>query len=37
LRYAGQWNPHMDLRLVPVLDDEETSVVAGQIVKANNA
>jgi hypothetical protein len=37
LRYAGQWNPHMDLRLVPVLDDEETAVVAGQILKANNA
>jgi len=37
LRYAGQWNPHMDLDLVPVMDDEESAAVAKQIVAANAA
>jgi len=35
LRYAGQWNPHMDIDLVPVVDDEESAAVAKLIVAAN--
>ena len=26
--YLGQWNPHMDLDVAPVLDDEESAEVA---------
>ena len=26
--YFGQWNPHMDLDVAPVLDDEESAEVA---------
>jgi Protein of unknown function (DUF3303) len=37
LRYAGQWNPHMDMDLVPVVDDEESAAVANQVVAANAA
>jgi hypothetical protein len=36
-RYAGQWNPCMDIALAPVLDDEESAAVARQIVADNNA
>jgi hypothetical protein len=28
LTYTGQWNPHMDIHLAPVLDDEESAAVA---------
>ncbi|MEL7537047.1 MAG: DUF3303 family protein [Pseudomonadota bacterium] len=34
--YLGNWNPHMDIDVVPVLDDEESAEVARQIV-ANQA
>ena len=34
-RYAGMWNPHMDMEVVPVFDDEESASVAQQIVTAN--
>jgi Protein of unknown function (DUF3303) len=37
LRYAGQWNPHMDMDLVPVVDDEESAAIAKQVVAANAA
>jgi len=37
LRYAGQWNPHMDMDIVPVVDDEESATVAKQVVAANAA
>jgi hypothetical protein len=36
-RYSGRWNAFMDLDIAPVLDDEETAVVARQIVADNNA
>lgn len=26
--YLGQWNPHMDIDVTPVLDDEESAAVA---------
>lgn len=26
--YLGRWNPHMDMDVTPVLDDEEAAVVA---------
>jgi hypothetical protein len=26
--HLGQWNPHMDMDVTPVLDDEEAAVVA---------
>jgi hypothetical protein len=26
--YIGQWNPHMDEEIAPVLDDEESAAVA---------
>src|SRR5262249_26342009 len=35
LRYAGQWNPHMDLELAPVVDDEESAAIGKQIVAAH--
>jgi hypothetical protein len=35
LSYAGQWNPHIDIDLVPVVDDEESAAVAKQVVAAN--
>lgn len=37
LRYAGQWNPHMDMVLVPVVDDEESAAIAKQVVAASTA
>ena len=36
-RYMGTWNPYMDIEITPVLDDEESAVVCGQIVADNNA
>ena len=33
-RYLGQWNPHMDLDVSPVLDDEE-SAKAGKAILAS--
>ncbi len=33
-RYSGQWSPMMDLRVVPVLDDEESAAAAKDIVAA---
>jgi hypothetical protein len=30
-RYLGQWNPHMDVEVTPVLDDEESAAVARSI------
>jgi hypothetical protein len=35
-RYAGRWNPYMDLNIVPVVDDEESAAVTRQIVADNN-
>jgi len=32
-RYLGQWNPHMDLEVAPVLDDAE-SAEAGKAILA---
>lgn len=34
-RYLGQWNPHMDLDVSPVLDDEE-SAEAGKAILASH-
>jgi hypothetical protein len=31
-RYLGQWNPALDIEVSPVLDDEESALVSGQIV-----
>ena len=36
-RWLGQWNAHMDIDLTPVVDDEESAVIARQIVADNNA
>ena len=36
-RYIGQWNPHMEIDLVPVLDEAEATAVAQQIVLDHNA
>jgi hypothetical protein len=36
-RYLGLWNPHMEIDLAPVLDDEEATAVGRQIIAANNA
>jgi hypothetical protein len=35
LRYAGQWNPHMEIDLLPVVDDEESAAVATRVLAAN--
>ena len=32
-RYLGQWNPHMDLDVSPVLDDEESAAAARAILE----
>lgn len=32
-RYVGQWNPHMDIDVSPVLDDEESAKVARAILE----
>lgn len=31
-RYLTVWNPHMDLDVAPVLDDEESAALAQEIV-----
>jgi len=36
-RYLGHWNPYMEIDLVPVLDDEESTAVYRQILAINNA
>ena len=36
-RYIGKWNQHMDIDLLPVLDDEEATELARQIVADSNA
>jgi hypothetical protein len=36
-RYAGRWNPHMDLTIAPVDDDEEAATVYRQILADNKA
>jgi hypothetical protein len=36
-RYIGQWNPHMDIDLTPVVDDEESAAISRQIIADNNA
>jgi hypothetical protein len=36
-RYIAQWNSYMEITLVPVLDEEEVTAVAQQIVADNNA
>jgi hypothetical protein len=36
-RYVGRWNPHMDIELCPVLDDEEAAVGAKQTLADNGA
>ena len=36
-RYIAQWNSHMEIDLVPVLDEEEVTAVAQQIVADSNA
>jgi hypothetical protein len=33
-RYIGQWNPHMDLDVAPVLDDEESAKAARAILES---
>ena len=33
-RYLNQWNPHMELDVAPVLDDEEVAALAKQIIAA---
>jgi hypothetical protein len=35
-RYIGLWNPHMEIDLIPVLDDEEATTVCRQIIADNN-
>jgi len=36
-RYIGLWNPHMEIDLAPVLDDEEATAVYRQIIAVKNA
>ena len=36
-RYVAQWNSYMEIDLVPVLDEEEVTAVAQQIVADNIA
>jgi hypothetical protein len=36
-RYIGQWNPHMDIDIAPVVDDEESAAIGRQIIADNNA
>ena len=36
-RYIGLWNPHMDIDIAPVVDDEESAAIALQIVADSNA
>ncbi len=36
-RYLGQWNPHMDLEVAPVLDDNEAATLCRRIIADNKA
>src|SRR5271167_3859842 len=36
-RYAGRWNPHMEIDIAPVVDDEEAAAVYRQILADNKA
>jgi len=36
-RYIGMWNPHMDIELTPVVDDEEAAAIGKQIIEVNKA
>ena len=36
-RYLGQWNPYMDLDVLPVLDDEETAALAKDVLADHKA
>lgn len=36
-RYIGMWNPHMDIELAPVVDDEEAAAIGRQILEVNKA
>ena len=36
-RYIARWNPHMDIELSPVLDDEESAAGAKQALVDNGA
>ena len=29
------WNPHMDIELTPVVDDEEAAAIGKQIIEVN--
>ena len=35
MSYLGQWNPHMDMDVSPVLDDEECTKAAKAILAAH--
>ena len=35
-RYVGKWNPHMEVDIAPVVDDEESAAIARQVVADNN-
>lgn len=34
-RYIGQWNPHMEIDLAAVVDDEELAAIGRQIIADN--
>jgi hypothetical protein len=36
-RYLGQWNPFMNMDVVPVLDDEESAALAKALVADHGA
>jgi hypothetical protein len=36
-RYAGKWNPYMDLTIAPVVDDEESVTVYRQTLADHKA
>jgi hypothetical protein len=36
-RYLGQWNPFMEMDVVPVLDDEESAALAKSLVADHGA
>jgi len=36
-RYAGLWNPYMEIDIAPVLDDEGATTVGRQIIADNQA
>ena len=35
MHYVGQWNPHMDMEVSPVLDDEESAKAARTILESH--